>query len=194
MASKLLGSKEKGLLKLLNPPNPNPNFFGPDIFRWGWGSSMWRGGDQKVRYVLRSPWNQTFWRDIPGFLGGYPGGARKVWGKNACQFLVPRISVFSHSCFGVKCCEIFRFGHPNPGKRSARKFHQKFTPISRHFCERKTEKHFTQHLLWQITTMSDNFPTCLSLCSRVLKHHKGSQQLSSDKFAAMYVNLWQNTS
>ena len=44
------------------------------------------------------------------------------------------------SILGVKFCEIFRFGHPNPGKRSTRKISRQ---ISRHLWQRRTEKHFT---------------------------------------------------
>ena len=56
----------------------------------GWGSSTWRGGGQKVRYVPRNPGNQTFLAGYPGILPGYPGSARKVWEKNVwVQFLAP---------------------------------------------------------------------------------------------------------
>ena len=56
----------------------------------GWGSSTWRGGDQKVRYVPRNPGNQTFLAGYPGILAGYPGSTRKVWEKNVwVQFSSP---------------------------------------------------------------------------------------------------------
>ena len=44
-----------------------------------WGSSTWRGGGPKVRYVLRNAGKPNFLPGYPGFLPGYPGGARKVW-------------------------------------------------------------------------------------------------------------------
>ena len=45
----------------------------------GWGSSTWRDGGQKVRYVPRNQGNQTFLVGYPGILPQYPSGARKVW-------------------------------------------------------------------------------------------------------------------
>ena len=51
-----------------------------------------------------------------------------------------KFSVF-HAVFGVKCwCEIFRFRHPSPGKRSTRKISRQ---ISRHLWQRKMEKKIT---------------------------------------------------
>ena len=56
---------------------PNPNFL-VQISLGGVGVFHVKGvGGQKVRHVLRNPGNQTFWRDIPGYLAGYPGRARK---------------------------------------------------------------------------------------------------------------------
>ena len=70
--------------------NPNPNFL-VWIFSGGWGSSTWRGGGQKVRYVLRNPGKPNFWAGYPGILPGYLGGALKVWEKKVCvQFSSPK--------------------------------------------------------------------------------------------------------
>ena len=43
----------------------------------GWGSSTWRAGGRKVRYVPRSQGNQTFWPDIPGFYQDIPKVSEK---------------------------------------------------------------------------------------------------------------------
>ena len=51
---------------------PQPKLFGPGVFGWGWASSTWRGGGQKVQHVLKT-------QEKTNFLGGYPGGARKIW-------------------------------------------------------------------------------------------------------------------
>ena len=51
--------------------NPNPNFFGPDIFGWGGGLPL-EGVGQKVRYVLRNPGKPNFLAGCPGILPGYP--------------------------------------------------------------------------------------------------------------------------
>ena len=47
---------------------------GPDIFRCGGGLPRERVGAKKFGMSLEIQGNQTFWRDIPGFLPGYPGG------------------------------------------------------------------------------------------------------------------------
>ena len=58
------------------------------IFLVGWGSSTWRGGGQKVRYVPRNPGNQTCLAGYPGKIGS----TRKVWEKNVwVQFLSPTV-------------------------------------------------------------------------------------------------------
>ena len=46
----------------------------------GWGFSTWRGGGRKVRYAPRNQGNHTL-AGYPRILPGYPGGARKCWGK-----------------------------------------------------------------------------------------------------------------
>ena len=70
--------------------NPNPNFFGPHIFGWGEGV-----GAKKFGMSFETQENQTFWRDIPGFCLGYPGGARKVGEKKvSVQFSSPTLNNF----------------------------------------------------------------------------------------------------
>ena len=64
--------------------DPNPNFRSGYYFRVGWGSSTWRGGGQKVRYVFGKPGKPNFLPGYPGILLGYPGGARKVREKKVC--------------------------------------------------------------------------------------------------------------
>ena len=54
-----------------------PKLFGPDIFGWGGGLPREGVGAKKFGTSFKTQ-NQTFWRDIPGFLPGYPGGARKL--------------------------------------------------------------------------------------------------------------------
>ena len=39
----------------------------------GWGAKS-----SACPSKAQAPGNQTFWRDVPGFLAGYPGGAGKV--------------------------------------------------------------------------------------------------------------------
>ena len=56
-----------------------------------------------------------------------------------------KFSVF-HTVSGVKFSEIFRFGHPNPGKRSAWKISPEFH-ISRHLWQRKNGEIFHSALL-----------------------------------------------
>ena len=60
---------------------PKPNRFGPDIFGWGGGLPREGLGTKKFGMSLETQGNQTFGRDIPGFLPGYPRGARKVSGN-----------------------------------------------------------------------------------------------------------------
>ena len=57
---------------------PKPKLFCLDIFGWGAGLPRERVGAKKLGMSLETQGNQTFRRDIPGFLPGYPGGARKV--------------------------------------------------------------------------------------------------------------------
>ena len=65
-----------------------PKLLGPDFFLVGWGSSTWKGGGQKVWYVPWSPEKPNF-RDIPGFLPGYPRGCTKSLRKTLCSLLFP---------------------------------------------------------------------------------------------------------
>ena len=68
--------------------NPNPNFL-VQISSGGVGVFHVKGR-QKVRHVPRSQGKTNFLAGYPGILPGYPGGARKVRGKNVCvQFLSP---------------------------------------------------------------------------------------------------------
>ena len=59
---------------------PKPKLFGPDIFGWGGGLPREGMGAKKfgMSFKAQAQGNQNFQRDIPGFLPGYPGGARKV--------------------------------------------------------------------------------------------------------------------
>ena len=58
---------------------PKPKLLGPGIFSWGGGLLReGGGGGQKFGMSLETQENQTFCRDIPGFLVGYLNGARKV--------------------------------------------------------------------------------------------------------------------
>ena len=51
---------------------PKPKLFGPDIFGWGGGLPRAGVGPKKFGMSFEIKGNQTFWRDIPGFLRGYP--------------------------------------------------------------------------------------------------------------------------
>ena len=55
-----------------------------------------------------------------------------------------KYSVF-HTVFVMKFCQIFRFGHPNPGKRSTRKMSAKFHAKFRATFGRENGNIFTQH-------------------------------------------------
>ena len=57
---------------------PKSKLFGPDIL--GWGGGLPREGVEAKKFGMsfETQQNQIFWRDIPGFLPGYPGVARKV--------------------------------------------------------------------------------------------------------------------
>ena len=63
--------------------------FWSGYLRVGWGSSTWRGGGQKVRYVLRNPGKPNFWAGYPGILGGISRGRpRSSTRKSLCSILV----------------------------------------------------------------------------------------------------------
>ena len=52
----------------------NPKLFGPGIFGWGVGLPREGGGvPKKIGMSFETQGIQTFWRDIPGLLPGYPG-------------------------------------------------------------------------------------------------------------------------
>ena len=69
---------------------PKSKLLGPDIFGWGGGLPREGVGAKKFAMSFEAQGNQTFRWDIPGFLPGYPGGARKVWEKQVrVQFLAP---------------------------------------------------------------------------------------------------------
>ena len=51
---------------------PKPKLFGPDIFGWGGGLPCEGVGAKKLGMSCETQGNQTRWRDIPGFLPGYP--------------------------------------------------------------------------------------------------------------------------
>ena len=57
--------------------------FWSDIFGWGGGSSTWRGGGRKIRYVLQNPGKLNFLAGYPGALAGI---SPKVWEKNKFVF------------------------------------------------------------------------------------------------------------
>ena len=61
---------------------------GPDIFRWGWGPSTWRGGGQKFRYVPRNP-RRIFLAVYFGILAGISRGLRNFEKKVCVQILAP---------------------------------------------------------------------------------------------------------
>ena len=51
--------------------------FGPDIFGWGGGLPREGLGAKKFGMSFETQGNQTFGRDVPGFLPGYPSGIPK---------------------------------------------------------------------------------------------------------------------
>ena len=55
-----------------------PKLFGPDIFGWGGGLPREGAGAKKFGMSLETREIKLFWWDMPGFLAGYPGSARKV--------------------------------------------------------------------------------------------------------------------
>ena len=55
-----------------------PKLLSPDIFWWGRGLPHEGVGAKKFGMSLETKEIKLFGRDIPGFLLGYPGGARKV--------------------------------------------------------------------------------------------------------------------
>ena len=100
--------------------------FWSGYLRAGWGSSTWRGGGQKVRYVPRNQGNQTYLAGYPGILPGYPGGARKVWKKNLCWFFGPIQKTLNGGCKTYFCggggcrsyCKLLPLNRPNLKKLS----------------------------------------------------------------------------
>ena len=67
--------------------------FGSGDLPVGWGSSTWRDGGQKVRYVPRNPGKPNFLAGYPGIFAGIslkcPKSLRK---KSLCSILVPYCS------------------------------------------------------------------------------------------------------
>ena len=61
---------------------PKPKLLGPDIFRWGWGSSTWRGGGPKSSVCPSKPGkSRNFFggisRDFAGISRRHPKSLRK---------------------------------------------------------------------------------------------------------------------
>ena len=69
--------------------NPNPNFFGPDIFRWGRGLPHEAVGAKKFGMSLETREIKLFWRDIPGFCRDIPAVPEK-FEKIKFLFATPR--------------------------------------------------------------------------------------------------------
>ena len=65
---------------------PKPKLFGPDILGWGGGLLCEGVGAKKFGMSFEAQGNQTFGRDIPGFMPGYPGGAPKKFKKKKLVF------------------------------------------------------------------------------------------------------------
>ena len=61
----------------------------PVFFRWSRGLPQEGVGAKKFGISLETREFKLFGRDVPGFCPGYPGGARKVWGKKCVQFSSP---------------------------------------------------------------------------------------------------------
>ena len=55
-----------------------PKLLSLDIFGWGGGLPREWVGATKSGMSLETRQIKLFWRDVPGILPGYPGGARKV--------------------------------------------------------------------------------------------------------------------
>ena len=70
-------SKKLPDLKSGKKTEPKPKLFGPDIFGWGGGLPREGVGARKFSISFETERNQTFWRDIPGLLAGYPGAPEK---------------------------------------------------------------------------------------------------------------------
>ena len=75
--STFLEARPRGVV-IQGKKEPKPKLFGPDIFGWGGGLPREGVGAKKFVMSFETQGNQTLWRDIPGFLPGYPKGARKV--------------------------------------------------------------------------------------------------------------------
>ena len=63
---------------------PKPKLFDPDIFGWGGGLPREGVGAKKFGMSFETQGNQTCWRDIPGFMAGYPGGRPKSLRQKSC--------------------------------------------------------------------------------------------------------------
>ena len=91
-----------------------PKLLGPDIFRWGGGSSAQRGGGQNVRYVPRNPGKTNFLAGYAGILPGCPGGARRVI-KKKFVFNVCPLSAKGHC--NTRDRETCEHSDPLPSKK-----------------------------------------------------------------------------
>ena len=77
---KLCRNHPLAIYPLVSPlkKEPKPKLLGTDIFGRGGGLPREGVGAEKFGMSLETRETKLFWRDIPGFLPGYPGGARKV--------------------------------------------------------------------------------------------------------------------
>ena len=73
-------------LKVKEEKRTQTQTFWSGYLQVGWGLPREGVGCKKFGMSIEAQRNQTFWRDIPGFLPGYPGGSRKVWEKVYVQF------------------------------------------------------------------------------------------------------------
>ena len=58
------------------------------VFRWGGGLPRERLGAKKFGHVFETQ-GQTFWRDIPGLLPGYPRVPEKLGKKSLRSIFIP---------------------------------------------------------------------------------------------------------
>ena len=88
MASRLLRlSSEK------KKRTQTPKLLVPDVFRWVGGLPRVGVGAKKFGMFFESQGNQTFWRDIPGFLPGCSRGARRAREKKSRTKTQPKEQV-----------------------------------------------------------------------------------------------------